>query len=236
MRKQRNACAQGIIDRLKFIEKGRVSGMLESLKVAKPIVFQHLKHIANYDDVKVYQNINSFYKLFSENAKLQTAMETLDLISYLDNLQSVNQSIEEKYGERREDFSKREKGATLKTVVIIEHAVQYLFKQIEVAAIINQALDYKPLIDEVNQEIALTKAKLKTRTSYYKKKADKVVDNVEVVGDKSGDSSEPIQSVSRMYPMNAEMENEDNFGEVDKKRTVAVSTKQTLLPDISTEV
>jgi hypothetical protein len=87
----------------------------------------------------------------------------------------------------------------------------------------------------LNIEIAHYKAIIKTRKSINKKKADNVVDNVEVVDDQPEEPSEPIQTATRMYPMNAELENKDIFGEVDKKRTVAVPRKQTLLPDVSTE-
>jgi hypothetical protein len=233
LRKQRNAYAQGIIDRLKFIENAMVSGMEESVKVAKPIVKQHLQNLWKYDDVKVYQNINSFFKTLSENSKLQRAMETLEMTSYLDNLQSLNQTIEEQYTKRREDLSKREKGVTVKTVYAIKTALEYLFKEIEVSAQKNRGLDYKPFIDEINKEIALIKAKLKARTCYNKKRAEEASNNKAVVLDKESENT-PLasQSTKRMYQVNVEVEDriedrlEESLDQLDLKKRVAVSPLQ----------
>ena len=230
LRKQRAAYAQGIIDRMKFIENAMVSGMEKSLKVAKPIVKQHLQNLWKYDDVKVYQNINSFFKVLAENAKLQTAMDTLEMTSYLDNLQSLNQTIEKQYSERREDLSKREKGVTVKTVAAIKIALEYFFKEIEVAAFKNQGLDYKPLIDELNKEIADIKAKLKTRTSNNKNKVVEVLNNKVIVVDKESENpSESTQSIKRMYPLNVEVEDriDENADQSDIKKKVVLSTIQT---------
>jgi len=247
LRKQRAAYAQGIIDRMKFIENAMVSGMQDALKVAKPIVKQHLQHLWEYDEIMVYQNINSFFKILAENTKLQTAMKTLEMTSYLDNLQSLNQTIEEQYSERREDLSRREKGVTSKTLDAIKIALEYLFKEIDVATLKNKNLDYKPLIDEVNKEIAVIKAKLKARSSYNKKKAKEalsnklVVDNNEIGAE--GQSEEPsesiqsTQSTKRMYAMNVAVNrrDEENPDQLDVKKAAPLPTKQSQPPIDSSE-
>ena len=236
MRRKRRAIGQGIVDQIRSIENGKMIGTDKDIEVAKRFVTRYLQGIWKKDDVTIHEKVDLFFLHFDNSEEQQMAFESLSLVGYLDSLRSVNNAIEEQYGVRRKDISERPKSATPGIVTDLKTGLEYLFKQIEVAQIKNPLINYTSLIDDLNAEILLTKARLKTRASYYKKKAEEVVDNVEVVDDKSGEPSEPIQTVSRMYPMNAEMENEDNFGEVDKKRTVAVSTKQTLLPDISTEV
>lgn len=243
LRKQRAAYAQGIIDRMKFIENAIVSGMQESLKTAKPIVNQHLQHLWEYDEIMVYHSINSFFKILGENTKLQIAMETLEMTSYLDNLKSLNQTIEELYGKRREDLSRREKGVTLKTKDSIKIALEYLFKEIEVAKIKNRELDYKPLIDEINKEIAIIKANLKARSSYSKKKAEEALNNKVVaennevvVENQRDDPSESIHATKRMYPINAEVDNEKVRPEqLDIQKTSAAYKIQTQLPAVPPE-
>ena len=236
MRKQRLAFAKGIINKMEVIEKGKISGKEASLEVAKPIVLQHLQGLWNNDDTKIYDNVILFSKHVAEDAQLQTAMETLGLLEYHDSLQSVNNAIEEQFVARSKCISARPKRATPGIVAAIKTALQDMFKQIEVAQLKNLEHNYTPLIDELNEMIAFLKATIKARSSINKKNAEKIGDNDDVVVDNQPEEpSEPIQTVSRMYPMSAELGNEDNLGEVDKKRTVAVPRKQTLLPDVSTE-
>lgn len=236
MRRKRRAIGQGIVDQIRSIENGKMIGSDNDIEIAKRSVTRYLQGIWKKGDVIIHEKIDLFFLHFDKSEEQQTAFESLSLVGYLDSLRSVNNAIEEKYGIRRKDISERPKAATHGIVTDLKTGLGYLFKQIEVAQIKNPEIDYSSLIDDLNEEILLTKARLKTRASNYKKKGDNVVDNVEVVDDNQPkEPSEPIQTASRIYPMNAEMGNEDDFGEVDKKRTVAVPRKQTLLPDVSTE-
>lgn len=243
LRRQRIAFAQGVVDRIKTVENGRMSGMEASLKIAKPIVLHHLKGLRAYDDIKSYENINSFFELFDKSASLQTAIQDLDLTSYLDNLLAVNVMIDEQFNARTKSISERPKAITPSIAAAIKTALENLFKQIEVAQIKNQELDYTPLIDELNEHLAILKARLKARASYYKNKAENALNDNEVVEDDEvvveGDPEEPSESTyttERIYPMmSVEADDEDDLGQLDKKKTVAVSTKQTRLPNVSNE-
>ena len=236
MRKQRLAIAKGIVNQIDVIERGKFSGKEASLEIAKPIVLQHLQSLWKYDDTKIYDNIILFCKHVAEDAQLQTAMETLDLFMYHDSLQSVNNAIEEQFNARTKCISERPKAATPGIVALIKTALQDFFKQVEISQLKNLTHDYTPLIDELNELIAISKASIRTRTSISKKKANGALnDNEVVVEGESEEPSEPSQSTQRMYPMVVDVEDEENLEEIDKKRTVAVSTKQTLLPDVSTE-
>ena len=236
LRKKRNALMQGVIYRLKTIEDAKIRGMAEALVVVKPVVHNYLLGLSRESEETITATVIQFLDFVDENANMATAIETMDLLASLDDLRSVITEIDEHYDNRRENISLRPKMNTRGIVAQLKSDIRDVFKQIEVAQIKNQDLDYNPLIDELNIEIAHYKAIIKTRKSINKKKADNVVDNVEVVDDNQPEEpSEPIQTATRMYPMNAELGNEDIFGEVDKKRTVAVPRKQTLLPDVSTE-
>ena len=205
--------------------------MAESIKVAKPIVLFHLQGLWKCVDVKAYQNVTSFFYTYENNLALQEAILTLKLTSYFDNLLDVNETIESHLSGRTQDYSKREKGATVKKVADITASVVDVFKQIELGKVKNQELDYMPLINEMNQEIAETKAKLKSRSSYYKKKADEFLNNNVVdendeivVEDESEESSEPTRSTTRMYPMAVEVVNGESSNGLDIIKTVAMNT------------
>ena len=235
LRKQRKAFARGIINRLNTIQDGGKASAKPHLRVARPVAISHLLNLSRTNNKVTSQRVTQFLREFNENAKLQTAIEALSMVSYIDDLQSVHSALGEEYDSRRTSVSARPKKMTPLFVKSVLTAMINLFKSIELAQVKNQELDYTPLIGELNNELTTYGTLINGRASYYKKKAEKVVDNVEVVDDQPEEPSEPIQTATRMYPMNAELGNEDIFGEVDKKRTVAVPRKQTLLPDVSTE-
>ena len=243
LRRQRIAFAQGIIDKMKTIEYGKMTGKMESLTLAKPLVLQHLQGLSSMSEDDIYQNIIGFFRHSSNNQELATALDDLELTSYLDSLKSVNSTIERKFIVRGKSVSERPKNPTPGIVAKVKIAIEDLFKQIEIAQLKNQALDYKPLVDELNNAIAHLQAKLKARASYNKKKAEEKLDNTEVVEKQdevvietsSEEPSQSTESTERMYPMNVEVENEDNLEQLDIKKTVAVSDKQLRLPIVSTE-
>lgn len=243
LRKRRNAYAQGMIDRINTIERTKEGGMESALKVAKPIVFRYLQSLSRNSEKIIRQTLIQFFDLFGESASLQTAMTTLGLQSHIDGLQSVVCEIDEQYELRRESISARPKAKTPDIVAVVRTVIQDLFKQIEVAQIKHQELDYTSLIDELNLEIARAKAEVKARASYNKNKAENALNDNEVVEDDEvvveSDPEEPSESTyttERIYPMmSVEADDEDDLGQLDKKKTVAVSTKQTRLPNVSNE-
>ncbi len=112
-----------------------------------------------------------------------------------------------------------------------------LFADIELSQIKNQELDYAPLIDELNVELKAFELLINKRASYNKKKAEGVVDDNEVVID--DESTEPITTTGsnmRIYPMNEKVEEtRGTLDDVDKKKTVAVSTITKQLPIVPTK-
>ena len=237
LRRRRNALMQGVIYRLKTIEDAKISGKEEALLVAKPVVHRYLQGLSRESEETITATVIQFFDFVDETANVSMAIETLDLLSTLDDLKSVSTEIEEHYDNRTESISQRPKMNTRGIVAQLKSDIRDVFKQIEVAQIKNQNLDYNPLIDELNNEIAHYKAIIKLRASINKKKAEeKALNDNEIVIE--GDSEEPLetsQPAQRMYPMNAQVDDEGDLEQVDKKRTVAVPRKQLLLPDVSTE-
>ncbi len=241
LRRQRIAFAQGIVDQMKTLEYG-ATGDKNSLKVAKPLIMQHLKGLSRLGDGAIYDNIYTFSCLLSKSEELMTAISTLELERPLENLLNVNSAIEAQFLARSKSISERPKNPTPTIVAAIKSALDYLFKQIEVAQIKNQELDYTPLIDELNEAIVYYRTISKARASYNKKKAEGVLDEDEVVEKDNEvvveDESEVIlmsnEPADRMYPISVEMDNE-NSDLLDIEKTVAESGKQTRLPIVSTE-
>lgn len=236
LRRRRNALAQGLLNRIKAIHNGAVTGMVESAKIAMPIANHYLQGLAKEKENIKVETISLFLDLADKNAELYGAIETMNLISDLDNLKLVTSDISMLYDKRRESTSARPKAKTLERVDKIKTAILNLVKQIEVALIKHTELNYSPLVDELNEEITKAKAGIKIRTSYNQKKAEKANDNNEVVvTSHSEEPSETSQATPNMHVVSVDTDNEEDFDELDIKKTVAVSTKQSRLPNISSE-
>ena len=242
LRKRRNAYAQGIIDKVRTIERAKEVSMEGPLKIAKPVALHYLQYLPKKGEKGIRQILIQLFELVESNEDLSEAMGSLDLFTYFDNLQSVHMAIDKQYDARREDISARPKMNTTKIVAALKVALHDLFKEIEVAQKKYRELDYTLLIDELNNEIAKANAEAKARASYNKKKAEDALGDDEIVEDdgiviqsRSERPSEFTQSTERMHPLNVEVDNEENSEQLDIKKTVAVSTKQTRLPIVSTE-
>ena len=244
MRRRRIAYAQEIINRIHTMEYAKVEGTEGSIMVAKPIVHRYLKGLSNNSQKAINQTVVQFLDTAKKDENFKTALLDLDLMSYVENLELVNTDVNALYNQRRESLSARPKGITPEVKAAIKVALENLFKQIEIAQVKNAELPYKPLIDELNLEISKAKAEIKARASYNKKKAEEALDDNEVVVENDDEvvvesqpeeSSQSTMSAPEMSLMRAEMENGEDFGGLDIKKTVAVSTKQTRLPVISNE-
>ena len=240
LRRKRKAIAQGLVDQIKSIENGKMIGTDKDLNVVKPFVLDYLKGFWSKGEVEIVENVNLFFQHIKLDPELSTAFSTLELNNQVSSLQSVTSDIEMQYNARRKNLSTRPKNPTPGIVADLKQAIEDLFKQIDIAQIKNQEIDYKPLIDELNKEIAYHEARLNARASYNKKKAEEALNNKDteivekqdevIIEPASEEPSESTQSTKRMYPTNVEVDNEEDLEQLDIKTTAAVSTKQTRLP------
>ena len=236
LRNMRLAFAVGIVSQMRTIKNGKVEGMQAALKIAQPVAHRYLHKISRHNNKVVLEKITQFFDSIEEDAALESAFDTLNLTTYLDEMQSVHSTLMEQFGMKRSSISERPDVKTATLVKSITTALKNIFADIELSQIKNQDLDYTPLIDELNAEIAEFTLLISKRASYNKKKADGVIDDNEVVNDdESGEEIETTETDTRMYPMNEEVELMENLDDMDKKRTVAASSGQARPPIVSTK-
>ena len=232
LRKRRKALAQGIPNRLMTIEKGGSTIAIEHLEVAQSVVNRYLTGLSRSNNKIISQEVTKFLEQCIENAALQTAIEALDMSSYIDDLKGVHIILGEQYGNRRASVSARPNAKTNTIVMSILTAMINLFKHIELAQVENQELDYTPLIDELNNELTSFGTLINARASYNKRKAEEVI-----IDGNSEEPSEPTESANKMLmrSMNVDEVQEDLQNDLDTKKAAAMPTRQTRLPDVSTE-
>lgn len=249
LRKKRRAIGRGIVEQVRSIVDSKIKGTDKEIDVVNRAVNQYMKDIWYKDDATIHEKVDLFFKFYSRNEELSLAATSLDLENYLDNLKAVNNLIERKYSARRSSISARPKTATLDIVSDLKGAIEYLFKQIEVAQVVNHEFDYTLLVDDLNKEIATWKATINTRTSYSKKRAEEALKNdkvdetgndvVESIPEGPSENNQPI--AERMLALqvgastNGNGVSDETLGLLDKKKTAAVSTKQVRLPNVSDE-
>ena len=241
LRKQRKAFASGINNRLKTIEKGGKTNAIEHLEVLQPVAIRFLSELSRANNKVTSQRVTQFLEQILMRPELSDATEALEMSSDIQDLQVVHANLGDEYDKRTQSNSVRPKGMTSTYVNSVITAINNMFKDIELAQVKNPALDYNPLVDELNEELVSFGKLINARASYNKRKAEEALKNNEVVDDevivesKSEEPLESTQSTERIKPMNVEVDNEENLDQLDIKKTAAVSTKQTRLPIVSPE-
>ena len=237
LRRIRVALALGILNQLKTVRDGKLAGMQESFKVAQPVAHRYLYKLSSHNNKVALEKVTQFFDSIDEDETLEEAFSTLNLTATLNEMRNVNSILMEQFGKKRKSISERPDDVTSALVKSILFAMNNLFADIELSQIKNQDLDYKPLIDELNVELKAFELLINKRASYNKKKAEGVVDDNEVVID--DESTEPITTTAsnmRIYPMNEKVEEKmGDLDDVDKKKTVAVSSITTQLPTVPTK-
>ena len=217
-----------------------------------------LKLRSSKNEAIMNRKIAQFLHEHSTSEKLQTAVDVLGFTSLIDSLQSAHTVVRELLDERLALTSQRPKATSKELADSVETALSYLFKQIEVAQLKNKLLDYKPLVDELNDTLNVFRNLINIREANNKRKAEekKALENGgTVIVDDSADSGNTTEEpgemeTPRVYMASANgnftpevekrssinnVSDEDFDQSLDQKKVVAPSTKLTQLPSSKNE-
>ena len=209
-----------------------------------------LKLRSSKNESVMNRKIAQFLHEHSTSQKVQNAVEVLGFTGLIDNIQSAHTVVRELLDERLALTSQRPKESSKEIANYVETALINLFKQIEVAQLKNKLVDYKPLIDELNDALNAFRNSINIREANNKRKAEekKALEAGETVDEGDESTEEPgIMGTSRMFVAPAtegfvtEAEGHSNGSGVDfdqsldPKKAVAPSTKQTQLPSSKNE-
>ena len=130
----------------------------------------NLKGRKNEDVIN--QKIEQFLNLHNTSAELQTAVESLNFTSLIDDLQSAHTVVKELWGERLALTSLRSKESTKNISKLVTGALDDLYKELEVAQLKNPLLDYKPLFNELNDLLKHYRYRINLRAAYNLRMAE----------------------------------------------------------------
>lgn len=233
LRKMRTLYISAIRFRLKVVIREDKSGRERDVKVVRNEVnhfFTNLKLSKNEEMFN--QKVDDFFTAISQSEELGSALESLDFLENLENLQRVHTSIQSLIYKRLNSISARpsETTAELKKPVIT--ATKNLIKHIEIAPFLNTDLDYSPLFRELNQLSIEYKNLINKRILFNKRKAEDI-DNIEdVESTETTTTTQSAEPLVKMLHSNGEDVNLNGSGNelAEIEKAAAMSSKTMQLP------
>ena len=253
MRQKLVLCISTIKLHLRVASKGATQITEKSLMTVQTVVdryFGDLKSIRNEEVLN--RTVSQFLTEITNNSELATAIESLDLTKYVNNLKMTHSEVKEYLEQRLKLISLRPKDSSKEISDQVLTSLKYLFKQIEVAQLKHAELDYKPLFDELNDLLGNYKILINKRIAHNKKKADEkkgiISDDTDSNGDsmRLGTTLETGQganapemygaSTQRIYPAQVEPMSTNGFSEaldqtLEQKQAAASPTINLQLPN-----
>lgn len=173
LRKMRTVYIGSIFNHLGVVEiesnKGDVS--INEVKIQLHRYLKNLKSCKN--EVERCEKVELFFAEIDRDEKLKDTFTSLKFTEHLDKLRSVHSSIMKLRKDIIKSTSKRQTEKTMDLRKTVFAAMEYLFKELEIAQVKNKDFDYKPLCDELNRLSINYRNDLNRRVLHNKQKAEK---------------------------------------------------------------
>ncbi len=170
---KRKELIQAIVLQVQAEEKAALASQSESVASIMPLIQMHFVNLARANQKVVYQEVNDFLGKVRTDTGLSQVVQELGINVYIDELQTLQQSISETLTARIEDqYPNRSVDKKQIKANIIE-AFQQLLSFIELVVVEHDDIDCSALINELNEFLAPYQALVKSRISRSKKAATK---------------------------------------------------------------
>lgn len=180
---------------------------VKDLHVIQTAVNRHLLYLDKSKNRKVLnQKISGFVDDVASDAEFAEAMEEYGFLPDVAQLKMALMEVRRISSKRSKNLSKRSSISTNQRMKIVYDAIEYVFKEIEVAQLRNPDVDYAPLIKELNVVVYKYRQVINRRDATNKRKAAE--QNGELVDDDNSENGE------------TPMAGEDDSTEVETETTV----------------
>ena len=172
-RDKRNDMISTILRQTKTLRRAGLASQTDLLVFVTPFVEKYLATIQDGNTKLKREHIRQLGKSFDDNTPLQAALESLGLKVFFDELRSVQNSIDLTLSEQVELMALAPK---LDVKLIIKKSVKAMrnmFSAINLAVLEHPALDYSPLVNELNTYLGLYVSNLRLRATVRKNAAKK---------------------------------------------------------------
>lgn len=188
----------------RLLSKG---GMDEELYTIKSIIDTYLRHLnaPKKNDKVVVQQVQGFLNEISTNTAFADALEKHSLTNSASAIEVALDNYRNAIENRLEQRAQRPSVNTLQIVAKVSHAIDTLFKGVEVAQLVNSELDYEPLVDELNELVSNYRLSINLRRAYNRRKAEEekanAPDGDEPLLDEEGNPIEADGAEAEAQPM-----------------------------------
>lgn len=218
--------------RLKVVKENKKHdyNQLQTVKSEITHFFKNLQLSKN--DEMYSQKITQFLALVASNTKLEAALDSLRFNEALNDLKEVHEAIDKLIYSRLVSISERPKETTAQLTKSVLTAIKNMIKLIEIAPILNEDIDYKPLFNELNQFFGDYKNMINKRLLFNKKKSNNVDNHEGSESNKVADTNQIEKPEETTLNESAKKENimQLNTHPATKGKTAAMPSKTTQLP------
>lgn len=172
LREKRIFLATSISFQIRGMMRGYISGSEDAIWLLKDVVDLYLRDLRRNNEEIINEKIDQFLTSIHQNPALSTAITTLGMMSQIEALMVIHTDLTDLLVQRNASISARPKGVLAVASKAIRDGMKLLFKRIEVGHEDNKELDYKPLINELNEQLTRYGSLIKQRKSIRAKSAE----------------------------------------------------------------
>lgn len=189
---------------LKVVTREDESGDNIDVKTVKYEIDHFLNSLKLSRNEEMYnQKITQFFAAIEKDEALSNALASLEFGPHLDKLKTVHEDMQSLITARLISIAQRPKETTAQLTKAVLTAIRNMIKHIEIAPLLNPALDYMPLHNELNQLFIEYGDMISKRASNNKRK-DESIDNEQKEPIEEPSAIESIEPSETILLMNAQ--------------------------------
>lgn len=207
--------AGSISTQMQAIARINLMGDKKEVKNANLMVRRHLIGLRKNNQMVVSTTLDKFFAKIDENLEVSSALKSIGLQPYIDELRRIHTEYKRLYDERANSLAERQKMKESKLIQKNGQGVLRGFlEQIELAQKTYKHLNYEPLITELNVILADYTNLINTRRTYNKKRAaakNREVSDVKIEEHILSIDGKPTGVMSTINKFEKELINEANL-------------------------
>ena len=166
---QRNQLIRSILGQFKALQTASNVFDVPKLDQVASFVNRYLNGLLPCNSTEKSDRIWEMLTMLDKDADLQVALNSLNLTSHFNELREKQNAFKKLQKDRSDSMALNESVDTKSIVEATVMALNNLLNEIELAQLKNTTLDYKPLINNLNQCFAYYSSLLKTRKTLNEK-------------------------------------------------------------------
>jgi hypothetical protein len=150
------------------LAKANLSTQAGQMQLLAPFFERYWGDIYNFNQKTINRRVELMFAEIESNEELQTALQGVGLSAYTDELKVVEADLSARREVRRKEKSLHPKVNTKEVKSDLGEVLTDVVNAIELAVKAHPALDYTPMISEINQLFASYQSEIKSRTTRNK--------------------------------------------------------------------